>query len=212
MFPSHHTTTAATPSDSLLPVDNSTFMDLVKSEMMTVYHQLCADLKLSHSMTLDELLLANPALFAQLQATAEQNARQMLSQRIHHQQPQHQHQQPPQLNLQPTSATGAGGVLPRKRPLMDSQSHAQHSMPMTGAMMMNSSSNRQASSRFAPAAQGSGMAGHLSRFHGGMPSKQGREGIDGPRSFQSVANGCMASRRTYASDGVIRSYGKWLYL
>eukprot|EP00981_Chlorochromonas_danica_P002316 scaffold446_cov183-Ochromonas_danica.AAC.15 len=187
MFPSHHTTTTAsavaagTPSDSLLPVDNSTFMDLVKSEMMTVYHQLCADLKLSHSLTLDELMLANPALFAQLQATAEQNARQMLSQRIHHQQPQHH--QLPQLNLPTNTATGAaGGVLPRKRPLMDTQSHAQHSMmPMTGAtMMMN---GRQTSSRFAPSTQGSAMTGPVSRFHGGMPNRQGREGMDGLCSF-----------------------------
>lgn len=82
----------ALPSSSGGQQMDSTFVDLVKSEMVTLLHKLCAEINVPNPLSLDELAVANPALFAQLRANAEIAVSEILSQR-------HMSALPPQLSV-----------------------------------------------------------------------------------------------------------------
>lgn len=75
------------PSSSQEIIRDQTFMDLVRSEMVTILHKLFADIKAPQPMSLDEVAVANPALFAQIRANAEESAREIILARQNFPQP-----------------------------------------------------------------------------------------------------------------------------
>lgn len=50
------------------------YQDVVRNEMITILHQMCTDMKVTNPLTIDEIAIQNPPLFAQLKLKAEETA------------------------------------------------------------------------------------------------------------------------------------------
>lgn len=107
------------------------YKDLIANEMVSVLNSVLAEMRMTNPMTLEELSIMNPALFAQIRSKAEQNAAAIMHQRMmqqqHQQSSMHAQQQYPY--FLPSSAgmngfgivNGVGGYLPQQRVMSQQQ-------------------------------------------------------------------------------------------
>jgi hypothetical protein len=66
------------------------FTDLVQNEMVALLNQMYAEMGVDNPMSLEQLAAANPSLYAQIRAKAEESARAVLAQRQRGASPQQQ--------------------------------------------------------------------------------------------------------------------------